>query len=39
MTQKKSCAAGVFWHWEEWAQIQVERSYLVGIDVHVALGA
>ena len=29
MTQTKSCAAGVFWHWEEWAQIQVERSYLV----------
>ena len=26
---EKSCAADVFWHWEEWAQIQVERNYLV----------
>ena len=25
----KNRAAGVFWHWEEWAQIQVVRSYLV----------
>ena len=25
----KNRAASVFWHWEEWAQIQVERSYLV----------
>ena len=25
----KRCAAGVLWHWEGWAQIQVERSYLV----------
>ena len=29
-TQKKSRGAGVFWHWEVWAQIQVERGYLVG---------
>ena len=38
MTQKK-IAADVAWHWEEWAQIQVDSSYLVGIDVLVALGA
>ena len=36
---EKSCAAGVFWHWEEWAQVQADSSYLVGIDVLVALGA